>query len=78
MTGCVFADAGISEVWSCYKEMNAFKKEYAEKNGGFVFIDTIAKGLTTKHEPVEAPDIAHYDCESVIRLGKLFAKNITG
>ena len=36
MPDYVFADAGISEVWSCYEEMNAFKKEYAEKNGGIV------------------------------------------
>jgi len=70
---CTFVDAGISERWTYHKELNAFKKEYAEKNNGFVYLDTIKEGLTTCYEPVEAPDTGHYDCESVIRLGRLFA-----
>jgi len=72
---CVFVDAGISEMWPFYKEMNAFKKEYAQKYSKFVFVDTIKNGLTTKYEPVEEPDLAHYDCESVIKLGKLFMES---
>ena len=76
LEGCVFVDAGISEVWNCYREMNAFKKEYANKQRGFIYVDTIENGLTTQFEPTEAPDIYHYDCESVIKLGKLFIKNI--
>ncbi len=74
---CVFVDAGISEVWNCYKEMNAFKKEHADKHDDFIYVDTIENGLTTQYEPVEAPDTAHYDSGSVIKLGRLFAKNIT-
>lgn len=73
---CVFVDAGISEVWNCYKEMNAFKEDYAKERNGFIYVDTVKNGLTTQYEPIEAPDIAHYDCESVIKLGKLFAENI--
>ena len=73
---CVFVDAGISNVWDYYEELNAFKKEYAEKQDKFVYVDTIENGLTTQYEPVEEPDIAHYDCESVIKLGRLFIKNI--
>ena len=73
---CVFVDAGISDVWNYYKEMNAFKKEYAEKHNKFIYVDTIENGLTTKYEPVEEPDTAHYDCGSVIKLGKLFVENI--
>ena len=76
LEGCVFVDACISEVWNCYREMNAFKKEYANKQRGFIYVDTIENGLTTQFEPIEAPDIYHYDCESVIKLGKLFIKNI--
>ena len=72
---CVFVDAGISDVWNYYKEMNAFKKEYAEKDNKFIYVDTIENGLTTKYEPVEEPDTAHYDCGSVIKLGKLFVEN---
>ena len=73
---CVFVDAGISETWDCYKEINQFKKEYAENHSGFVYVDTIGNGLTTQYEPVEQPDLYHYDCESVIKLGKLFIENI--
>lgn len=73
---CVFVDAGISETWNCYKEMNSFKKEYANKHKDFIYVDTIENGLTTQYEPVEQPDIYHYDCESVIKLGNLFIKNI--
>lgn len=75
---CVFVDAGISEIWNCHTEMNAFKKEYADKHDGFVYVNTIENGLTTKYEPHEAPDIYHYDCESVIKLGRLFAEQIVG
>ena len=73
---CVFVDGGISSVWNYYEEMNAFKKEYAEKQNRFVYVNTIENGLTTQYEPVENPDIYHYDCESVIKLGKLFIKEI--
>ena len=73
---CVFVDAGISEIWNCYKEINQFKKEYAENHSTFSYVDTIENGLTTQYEPVEKPDIYHYDCESVIKLGKLFIENI--
>ena len=78
MDGCVFVDAGISEVWNCYREMNAFKRDYATNHKKFVFLDTIAAGLTTQYEPVEAPDIYHYDSGSIIKLGQLFAKTILG
>ncbi len=73
---CVFVDAGISEVWDYHREMNAFKENYAKEHNRFIYVNTIESGLTTKHEPIESPDIWHYDCESVIKLGKLFAKNI--
>jgi hypothetical protein len=73
---CVFVDAGLSDDWDFYKEMNAFKKEYAEKHEKIVYVDTIENGLTTKCEPVEKPDKGHFDCDSVIKLGKLFAENI--
>lgn len=73
---CVFVDAGISERWICSKDLNEFKKEYAQQHNDFVYLDTIANGLTTKYEPVEAPDLAHYDCGSIIKLGRLFIETI--
>ncbi len=75
--GCVYIDGGISDLWNCHKEMNAFKAEYAKKSDDRFFIDTISHGLTTKNEPVEEPDIYHYDVDSVIKLGNLFAEHIT-
>ena len=72
---CKYIDAGVSEVWKYYAEMNANKKAFAEKNG-FIFVDTVAAGLTTKNEPVEKPDTAHYDCASTVKLGELFAEHI--
>ena len=74
---CAFIDAGISTIWAEYIKMNEFKKNYAETHENSFFIDTIAAGLTTTFEPVESPDIYHYDSDSVIKLGKLFAEKIS-
>lgn len=70
---CTYIDAGISERWANYESMNANKKAYAEKMG-YKFIDTVAEGFTTKYEPEENPDTAHYDLNCVVRLGELFAE----
>ena len=74
---CIFADAGISDIWMLYKELNAAKKEYAEAHGDLRYIDTIGEGLTTANEPEPEPDIYHYDSDSVIKLGRLFSSVIT-
>lgn len=74
MDGCRFADAGISEIWPFYREMNEFKANYAATHENCVFIDTIAHGLTTKNEPEGAVDIYHYDSDCVIKLGRLFGE----
>ena len=73
--GCRYAEAGISEIWEFHKEMNANKREYAEKTG-HRYVDTIAASLTTKNEPEEEPDIYHYDSDAIVRLGELFAEAI--
>ena len=75
ITDCVFVDAGISDFWPFYKEMNEQKKKYAKENG-YIYIDTISAGLTTNFEPIEEPDKAHYDSNSIVKLGELFADNI--
>ncbi len=69
---CVFVDAGISEIWPLYREMNAVKADYADKHEGCVYVDTIAHGLTTRNEPEGEVDIYHYDCGSIVELGRLF------
>ena len=70
---CVYVDAGISAYWACYRELNRVKAELAEREPNFRYLDTVAAGLATDQEPLEEPDKAHYDTESIIRLGELFA-----
>ena len=72
---CRYIEAGVSKIWDFYKEMNANKREYAERSG-HRYIDTIAAGLTTKNEPEEEPDIYHYDADAIVRLGELFGEAI--
>ncbi len=73
MDGCTFIDAGISAVWERYERMNEIKRKYAKDHPNCVFIDTIGEGLHTRNEPFEEPDIGHYDSDSMIKLGRLFA-----
>ena len=70
-----FIDAGISDsaYWIEYKNVNEAKIEYSNESDHNYFINTIEAGLHYNQEPVETPDIAHYDSESEIMLGKLFA-----
>ena len=75
VSNCVYVDAGISENWLYYKELNAKKREYAQRKG-YVYLDTVGAGLTTSHEPSENPDRAHYDLDCVIKLGEMFADQI--
>lgn len=70
---CVVVDAGIAEEWVRHGELNALKKKNAEEKG-YVFFDTVGAGLTTRLEPEENPDIAHYDAESVVKLGEGFVE----
>lgn len=72
----VYIDGGISEVWKFHKEINEIKKAHAESEPNSFYIDTIAHGLTTKNEPIPEPDIYHYDLDSIIKLGRLFAGHI--
>lgn len=76
MENCRYIDAGISEIWQYYREINAWKKQHANKTPNSFFIDTIAEGLTTSKEPEPEVDIAHYDSDCTIKLGYLFAEKI--
>ena len=75
-----FIDAGIGPgaaqgqeegEWVYYKEVNECKKDFAALKETNIYIDTIAEGLHSNTEPA---DNVHYDSESVIKLGHLFAK----
>lgn len=39
-------------------------------------IDTIYHGLTCSNEPVNQPDMAHYDSMSELKLGYLFIEEL--
>ena len=76
MTDCVYVDGGISEIWEFHREVNDFKRSFAAEAENRFFLDTIAAGLTTGNEPEGEPDVAHYDSDSVIKLGRMFAEKI--
>lgn len=73
---CVYVDGGISEIWTLYKDINEIKKTRAQTHANTYYIDTIGAGLTTLREPIEEPDIYHYDAGSTVKLGHLFAEHI--
>ena len=71
-----FIDAGInnSPQWEYYRKVNEAKKQFAADSENNIYIDTIAAGLHTDQEPIGDPDTAHYDSESQVQLGHLFAE----
>ena len=71
-----FVDAGInnSPQWQYYRQVNAAKQQFAEESDINFYIDTIEAGLHTNQEPKGDIDTAHYDSESQLLLGKLFAR----
>ena len=73
--GIAFVDAYIADnpVYWVYCDMvNASKKAVADSSDMNLLVDTIAAGLTCSEEPVDAPDLAHYDSLSEIKLGNMF------
>ena len=75
-----FIDAGIGMgknpntqelEWKRYAEVNAAKQDFAALSETNIYFDTISQGLHSDQEP---NDFVHYDSESQIKLGHLFAK----
>ena len=71
-----FIDAGISNasVWEYYRQVNDAKIAFAAESENNIYIDTIAAGMHTNQEPIGEIDECHYDSESEILLGHLFAE----
>lgn len=78
-----FIDAGINKsqdpntgelLWKFYRQVNEAKKQFASESDNNIYIDTIEAGLHTDQEPYGDVDAAHYDSESQVQLGKLFAE----
>jgi hypothetical protein len=75
--GIAFVDAYIAAnpiYWVHYDLVNEAKKTVADLSDMNTVIDTVALGLTCSQEPVENPDLAHYDSLSELRLGAVFAE----
>ena len=74
--GIAFIDAYIADnpmFWVYCDDVNAGKREVSKLSDNNFLVDTIAEGLVTDKEPIEQPDIPHYDSMSEILLGHLFA-----
>ena len=77
-----FIDALVNNVvdehgdyrWPNWEEVNNAKKLFASESENNYCIDTITAGLHSDQEPFDSPDIAHYDTESQVLLGNLFAE----
>lgn len=71
-----FIDAAISLAsnWPSPEKVNEAKAAFAAESPNNYFIDTVAQGLHTDQEPWPSADTAHYDSESQIKLGHLFAE----
>ena len=72
-----FIDAAIladKSVWEYHKQVNEAKKQFAEESDNNCFIDTNEAGMHTNEEPRGNIDKCHYDSESELLLGKLFAE----
>lgn len=73
--GIAFIDAYIADnpvYWVHCDLVNQSKQAVANTSDINVVIDTVAQGLRCDQEPAEAPDLAHYDSMSEIKLGHLF------
>ncbi len=72
-----FIDALINnnaKEWPKYKVVNEAKRQFAEESDNNYLVDTIEAGMHTNIEPFGNPDYCHYDTESEVLLGHLFAE----
>ena len=77
--GIAFIDAYIANnpmYWVYCEKINQAKKEIAESSPLNVVIDTNTHNLECDKEPINSPDIPHYDSLSELKLGRLFAEQL--
>ena len=78
--GIAFVDAYIADnpiYWVHYDLVNQSKDKVAKLSSLNAIVDTIGEGLTCATEPYDSPDLAHYDSLSEIKLGHLFAEELS-
>lgn len=56
------------------EQINGIKAQLAEENLHYEIIDVLKEKLHSYNEPYENIDLAHFDAESEIRLGEMFAE----
>lgn len=72
-----FIDAGINNNgarWQYWKQVNEAKQKVAAESEYNFYVDTIGAGMHTNQEPRGNVDADHYDSESEVLLGHLFAE----
>lgn len=78
--GIAFIDAYIADnpmYWVYCDYVNQSKLAVSELSPMNVIVDTIYHGLSCSSEPEENPDLAHYDSLSELKLGYLFAEEVS-
>ena len=78
--GIAFIDAYIAAnpmYWVYYEGVNLGKSDVVELSHMNALIDTVSEGLICSQEPEGQPDLAHYDSLSEIKLGHLFAEELS-
>lgn len=78
--GIAFVDAYIAPnpiFWVYYEGVNLGKTEVSNLSHMNALVDTIAAELDCTKEPEGTPDIPHYDSLSEIKLGHLFAEELS-
>ena len=78
--GIAFIDAYIAAnpmYWVYYEGVNMGKSDVVERSHMNALIDTVSEGLICTQEPEGQPDLAHYDSLSEIKLGHLFAEELS-
>lgn len=78
--GIAFIDACIANnpmYWVYCDLVNESKRKVEQLSPMNALIDTNAHGLKCDQEPVENPDVPHYDSTSQIKLGHLFIETLS-
>ena len=73
--GIAFVDAYIADnpfFWVYCEQVNNSKLAVSDKSPINLLVDTVSAGLTCTEEPEGAPDVAHYDSLSELKLGQMF------
>jgi len=74
--GIPFIDAGISDHWTFYKNVNENKQKFAADSPNNYFIDSLGLGLEYKKQPTGNVDISHWDADAMWQLGVEYGKLI--